>query len=443
MAPTLQRFPCFIAGFAPGRKPLDRRSASLLPRAVVCRTLCRMRTRRSFAARASFVGAGLVSVALLGITAGRAQEGFGACLEGLRKAAVAGGVSAGTLDQALAGLQPNDVLHFQTEQPEFHTAVWDYMAGLVDDERVADGRSKAREWADRLGAIEQRFGVPAAVLVAIWGVESDFGRSFGARPIVQSLATLACFGQRPAYFRTELVAALTILQRGDVAADKLNGSWAGAFGHTQFMPSTFLRNAVDLEGTGHADIVSSVPDALATTANYLRKSGWVPGVPWGMEVKLPAGYAGPSGRKARHPPAFWAEKGLVRVDGQPLAGAEAGLLLPAGPAGPAFLVTRNFDALYAYNAAEVYALAIGALADRVAGGAAFATPWPVDDPGLSRVERRELQSLLQAKGYAVGNPDGVMGIKTLEAVASYEERIGMPRNGRPSLKVLHALRGGS
>lgn len=380
---------------------------------------------------------------VLGLSGAAAQDRFGPCLDELRAAAAKAGVSAATLDRATGTLQPNDVLHFQTEQPEFHTAVWDYMAGLVDDERVADGRAKYREWRATLAAVEARFGVPAPILVAVWGVESDYGRTFGLRPILQSLATLACFGQRPGYFRSEFVAALQIVDRGDTAPDKLNGSWAGAFGHTQFMPSTFLRNAVDMENKGHADIVDSVPDALATTANYLRKTGWDPAMTWGYEVRLPQGYSGPAGRKARHPPAYWAQKGLTKTDGAPLTGPDAGLLLPAGPAGPAFLVTRNFEAVYGYNAAEVYALAICALADRIDGAAPFATPWPIDDPGLSRAERRELQGLLQSKGYPVGNPDGVMGQKTLEAVADYEGRIGLPRNGRPSLKVLQALRGGS
>lgn len=384
----------------------------------------------------------LVALFLLGPAAASAQDQFPACLATLRQAALAAGVTNETLEAVSGVLQPNDVLHFQTEQPEFHTAVWDYMAGLVDDERIGDGKAKAREWSSTLQRIEARFGVDASILVAVWGVESDYGKSFGLRPIVQSLATLGCYGQRPAYFRSEFVAALQILQRGDAAPDRFTGSWAGAFGHTQFMPSTFLRNAVDMDGNGHPNIVDSIPDALATTANYLRKSGWAPGIGWGFEVKLPAGYAGPSGRKARHPAAFWTEHGLTRVDGSPVTGPEAGLLLPAGTPGPAFLVTRNFDAIYAYNAAETYALAICALADRIEGGGPFATPWPTDDPGLSRSERRELQTLLQNKGYAIGNTDGVMGVKTLEAIAGYEGRVGLPRNGRASAKVLDAIRNG-
>lgn len=374
--------------------------------------------------------------------AARAQADFTTCLSALRRTATEAGVSTATFEAVAPTLQPNDVLHFQTEQPEFRTAVWDYMAGLVDDERVSDGKAKAREWDGALRRVQARFGVDASIVTAVWGVESDYGRTFGFRPIVQSLATLSCYGRRPDYFKSEFVAALKILQQGEAAPERFTGSWAGAFGHTQFMPSTFLRNAVDMEGDGHPNIIDSVPDALATTANYLRKSGWQPGVPWGYEVRLPAGYRGPQGRTNRHPAAFWAARGLARVGGGRPTGPATGLLLPAGPQGPAFLVTRNFDAIYTYNAAEVYALAICALADRIGGAGPFATPWPVADPPLSRVERRELQTKLQGKGYPIDKSDGVIGVKTLQAIADYEGRVGLPPSPRASAGVLKALRDG-
>ncbi|MCW6512463.1 lytic murein transglycosylase [Lichenifustis flavocetrariae] len=367
---------------------------------------------------------------------------FSECLASLKPAALAKGVTPETFEGATNGLQPNDVLPFQTNQPEFSTPPWDYMAGLVDDQRIADGKQAYADQAAALQRIGARYGVDPAILVAVWGVESDFGRTFGARPVVQSLATLACYGRKPEFYRGEFVSALLILQRGDVAPERFNGSWAGAFGHTQFMPSTFLRHGVDFEGTGHANIVDSVPDALATTAAYLRASGWQAGAPWGYEVKLPAGYNGPSGRKNRHPAGFWAAKGVTRADSAPLTGPETGLLLLGGPTGPAFLVTRNFDALYTYNAAEVYALAIGVLADRIAGGGPLVGQWPTDDPGLSRIERREVQEKLIAAGFAIGNADGVMGTKTREAIADYQARVGLPRDGRASVKLLQALRAG-
>ena len=208
------------------------------------------------------------------------------------------------------GLQPiPDIFAFAQAQPEFKTPIWDYLAGLVDEERVNDGRAMMQRWRQALATAQARYGVDDATITAIWGVESDFGRSFGTRPIVQSLATLSCGDYRAAYFRTEFIAALKILQHGDIAPEQFAGSWAGAFGHTQFMPSTFLRSAVDLDGDGRKDLINSVPDALGSTANYLRKSGWAPGVEWGFEVRLPAHYAGPSGRGHKEPMAAWAARG--------------------------------------------------------------------------------------------------------------------------------------
>jgi hypothetical protein len=207
------------------------------------------------------------------------------------------------------------------------------------------------------------------------------------------------------------------------------------------MPTTFLRMRVDLDGDGHSDIVGSVPDALGTTANYLRKSGWDATQPWGFEVKLPENYSGPSGRTTRQPMAAWAQRGITRIDGQPLGGGSAALIIPAENNGPAFLVTRNFDALFTYNNAISYALAIAVLSDRLRGGQGIVTPWPTDDPGLARVERKELQSLLQQRGYQIGNIDGVLGAKTREAIADFQERAGLKRDGRAGQKVLQALRG--
>ena len=370
------------------------------------------------------------------------QPDFGACLAQLKGAAAARGISAATFDAVTAGMQPNDVLHFQDEQPEFTTPVWDYMAGLVDQERVDDGQAMLARYGDALGRIEARFGVSRYVLVALWGVESDYGKNLGYRPIVQSLATLSCYGHKPRYYEGELFSALSILQNGDTKPERFVGSWAGAFGQTQFMPSTLARNAVDMDGDGHADIIDSVPDALGSTANYLRKSGWVTGVPWGMEVRLPPGYSGPAGRKAHHPMAFWAARGVKRVDGASLGAGSAGLLLPAGRNGPAFLVTGNFEAVFAYNAAEIYALAIGHLSDRLRGGGPLATPWPTDDPGLARVERRELQERLAGKGFDIGNRDGVMGTKTRAAIASFQQSLGVKPDGRASASVLKALQDG-
>jgi lytic murein transglycosylase len=369
-----------------------------------------------------------------------ARADFSSCVASLRADGARAGVSSQTLDAAFNGLQPDmKVLEFEKQQPEFKTPIWDYVDGLVDEERVADGKTAMAQNAHELARAEQTYGVSRYMLAAIWGVESNFGTEMGNRPLVQSLSTLACFGARPAYFRSELMATLKIIDRGDIPAEKLAGSWAGAFGQTQFMPSSYLRLAV-AGSDGRRDIVDSADDALASTANYFVKSGWRSGVPWGFEVKLPENYSGPSGRKAKQPMSAWAARGITRVDGRSLGEGEAGLLLPAGSAGPAFLVTHNFDVVYSYNAAESYSLAACVLADRLAGGFGIVTPWPTDDPGLSRAGRRELQTLLARHGYDVGEPDGAIGAKTKAAIADFEQKQGMPVNGRASQKVLEALR---
>lgn len=367
---------------------------------------------------------------------------FQACLNRVRTQAQAGGVSAATFDRATAGVEHDQtVIDLSNNQPEFRTPIWDYLAMLVDDERVADGKARLKEWETVLAQAEQRYGVDRYTVIAVWGVESDFGKAIGKRPLVHSLATLSCSGSRQTYFRGELIATLQILQNGDIRPEGLVGSWAGAFGHTQFMPSTFQRLAVDLDSDGRRDIVDSVPDALGSTANFLRRAGWVSGAPWGYEVRLPAGYGGESGRTRKRPLATWAAQGLTRIDGAALTGSgDAGLLLPAGARGPAFLVFKNFDAMYSYNAAESYALAIAHLADRLRGGAPFATAWPTDDRGLSRAERREVQRLLNDKGYDTGTPDGHIGPRTISAIKAFQEKTGLPLVGRAGGKLLDALR---
>lgn len=372
------------------------------------------------------------------------EAAFAACLSGLRAEAAAKGVSRTTFDAHAAGLAPDmAVLGFLDAQPEFITPIWDYMAGLVDEERVADGRAMLAEWRAVLARVEAEYAVDAATVVAVWGVESNYGRNFGSRPLLTSLSTLSCFGRRQAFFRGEFFTTLKIIQDGHVAPERLTGSWAGAFGHTQFMPSTFMRLAVDFDGDGRRDLVDSVPDALASTANFLKRAGWRSDQPWGFEVSLPRGFdtAG-AGRRNKQPMSDWAARGVRRVDGSPLpAGATpVGLLLPAGQPGPAFLVTRNFDALYSYNAAESYGLAIAHLSDRLRGAGSFVTAWPTDDPGLSRAERRELQQLLIERGHDIGAADGMIGARTREALKLEQLRLGLTADGRAGQRALVALR---
>lgn len=372
---------------------------------------------------------------------------FAACLARLQPQALAAGVAAATYRMHTAALTPDrEVLDLLDAQPEFVTPIWDYLAGLVDDERVAAGRAMLDRHRDVLARVAQRYGVDPATVVAVWGVESDYGQRFGARPVLRSLATLACSGRRQEYFRGELFAALRVVQAGDVDPAQLRGSWAGAFGHTQFMPSTFLRSAVDFDGDGRRDLIGSVPDALASTANYLKTSNWRRGEPWGLEVTLPADFdKTPTGRTARRALADWAARGVTRVDGAPLIGPglataqRAAILIPAGIGGPAFVVLRNFDALYRYNAAESYALAIALLADRLRAGAGVARAWPTDDPGLSRVQRRQLQALLLARGHAIGAADGMIGSKTRHAIQAEQRRLKLPDDGRAGQRILREL----
>ena len=374
------------------------------------------------------------------------QAKYDACIARLRDDAIDAGVSASAFDAQVDGLVPDlSVIELLDAQPEFETAIWDYMAGLVDDERIADGKAMLERHADVLARVEEQYGVDPATVVAVWGVESDYGQKFGQRPLLQSLSTLSCFGRRQDFFRGELSSAMRILEKGDIEPGELRGSWAGAFGHTQFMPSTFERIAVDFDGDGRRDLVGSVPDALASTAHYLDRSGWREGEPWGIEVELPDGFdESLAGRTKRRTLSEWFKYGIETVDDEPLdlpGLTRAALLLPAGEDGPAFLVFKNFDAIYSYNAAISYALAIAHLSDRLRGGGAFGTPWPTDDPGQSRAQRRELQELLLARGHDIGEVDGMLGSRTRAAIKLEQARLGHePADGRGGMKILEALR---
>ncbi|NNM71665.1 lytic murein transglycosylase [Enterovirga aerilata] len=372
-----------------------------------------------------------------------ALANFDTCLSGLKAAATAKGVSGSTFDRATRGLEPDmKVIELMNNQPEFKTPIWDYLATLNDEEKVAEGQQMLRRYAPILAAAEARFGVDRHTIVAVWGVESDYGKAGGTMPLVQALATGACYApRRQGFFRDEFVSTLRIIERGDLEARDLKGSWAGAFGHTQFIPSTYLRLAVDGDGDGRRDLVNSVADALHSTANFMAKAGWQTGNTWGYEVRVPDGYSGPTGRTSKHPVSFWTARGLRKVNGAALSGSgKAGLIMPAGRDGPAFLVFKNYDCAYSYNGADSYALAISILSDRLKGRPGIQTAWPTDDPPLSRAERRILQQKLTARGYDVGEPDGRVGQKTREAIKDIERQLGMKPTGRPGGRVLQALR---
>lgn len=373
------------------------------------------------------------------------------CLQRLQPTAQSAGVTAATWLTHLEGIQPDaTVLTKLDNQPEFKTPIWDYLAALVDDERVADGQRHMALHAATLQAVAARYGVDPATVVAVWGVESNFGQSFGRYPLVQALGTLSCFGRRQAFFQKELYATLRILQGGHVAPEAMVGSWAGAFGHTQFMPTTYERLAVDFDGDGRRDLTSSIPDALASTAHFLQKAGWRTGLVWGAEVKLPTGVSTQGeGRRTKRPASTWTGRGLRLANGQAIDSVfppdtPLGLMTPAGANGPAFLVSRNFDALYSYNAAESYGLAIAHLSDRLRdqglpGGRMFTTDWPTDDPGLSRVQRRELQTLLLMRGHDIGEVDGMLGEKSRQAIRIEQARLGHEVTARAGQKLLNAL----
>ena len=374
---------------------------------------------------------------------------FARCLTAIRASPQGQRLSAATWERHARGLQPDPrVIAQQQAQPEFTLPIWDYIAVMVDDERIADGRRLMVEHGALLEAIERQYRVDPAVIVAIWGIESDFGRGTGSFHVPRSLATLSCHDRRRSYFRGEFLAALRAVQKGEIDGERFLGSWAGAFGQVQFMPGTYEWLAVDFDGDGRRDILHNVGDALASTANFLRRRGWRAGAPWGVEVRLPDGFSVPNeSRRVQRTIATWAARGLRRVDGSPLASADlrsttnAGLHLPAGPRGPAFLVFSNYTTIYRYNASEAYTLAIAHLADRLRGGGPLVTPWPTDDLGLSRAERRELQRLLAERGHDVGAPSGVLTPLTRAAVKEEQRRLGHEATGRPGQRLLNALRG--
>jgi lytic murein transglycosylase len=368
---------------------------------------------------------------------------YDAWLAGFRGRAVAQGIPAGTVDRALgsAGYLP-DVVERDRNQTEFTRTLEDYLAIAASDERIAKGRAGAARHGGTLSAIESRFGVPANVVSAIWGLESMYGERRGDIPVVASTSTLAFDGRRGAFFEGQLIAALRILERGDTTPGRMVGSWAGAMGHTQFIPTSYLAYAVDFTGDGRADIWSDDPtDALASTAAYLSRSGWQAGQPWGMEARLPGGFpTGAAGRGNRRDAGAWNAMGVTRADGRPLPAGSAAILIPAGPSGPAFAVYRNFDVILRYNNAENYAIGVGHLSDRIAGGGPLRAGFPPDAAGLTIEDRKEIQRRLTAAGFDTGGADGVIGSRTTAAISAYQQRAGLPVTGQPSRELLLSLR---
>ncbi|OTG62666.1 lytic murein transglycosylase [Acinetobacter silvestris] len=380
--------------------------------------------------------------------ASASQNSFQQCLANLRAQAMSSGVTGSTYDRYTQNLTPDySVIEKLNYQPEFSTPIWDYLSGLVDEERVQKGRQMLLQHRDVLNRVQAAYGVPAETVVAVWGVESNFGDISGKYPLLQALGTLSCEGRRQSFFRGEFFTTMRILQRGDLTEQQMKGSWAGAFGHTQFMPSTYEELAVDFDGDGRRDLVSSTADALASTANFLKKRGWQTGMPWGFEVKVPEGMS-ISGESRRNKKSLdsWVNRGLTRADGSAIIqgnlseSSQAGLMSPAGANGPLFLVFKNFDAIYSYNAAESYALAIAHLSDRLQGNGAFVQAWPTDDAGTSRAERREIQNFLLKRGYDIGDADGLIGDKTRQAIRQEQIKLGLSPTGRAGQQILRTFR---
>ena len=369
--------------------------------------------------------------------------GFHAWLRAFAQEALAAGISQQTVDATLGRAQwlPR-VVELDRAQPEFTRTPWAYLDSAVSTQRVAQGREQRRTWAAALDAAAERYGVPASIITAIWGMESNYGSNFGSFSAVDALATLAYDGRRRDWASGELLAALRIVDSGDMAADALIGSWAGAMGHTQFLPSVYLAYAVDANSDGRRDIWGSVPDVAASTANFLAHSGWVAGQPWGVEVRLPAGFDYARAElDVRQDSEAWAFDGVRAVDDQPLPLLlNASILTPAGARGPAILVGANFRALLRYNNSVNYALAVGLLARQIDGGAGLVAPWPRDLPALSRTEIKTLQQALNAREFGAGAADGVLGPATRAGVRRLQQSLGLPADGYATHELLQSVR---
>jgi membrane-bound lytic murein transglycosylase B len=374
-----------------------------------------------------------------------AAANFASCLEGMWPEAARRGVSRQTFEAQTSGLVPDlKIMDLLDAQPEFIRAVWDYLDLLVNDARIQKGREILGKYRPTFDAVEKVYGVDRHVIVAIWGVESNYGTAIGDRSVVRSTATLACIGRRQNYFRDEFLTALEILEHRDVLPEHLVGSWAGAFGPTQFMPSAFKRYAVDFDGDGRRDVVDSVPDIIASTANNLKMDGWVPGQAWGYEVAVPQGFNYLLAGQARQlTMREWQGLGVHRANGKPFPRPtdRAFLLAPAGARGPSFLMLENFHVIMKYNPAEAYALAIGYLADRLRGEGPLLQPWPRDERVLTLAERYELQQLLVSRGFDVGgDPDGQLGPKSRVAIMHFQVASGLTPDGFASGTLLDRLR---
>jgi membrane-bound lytic murein transglycosylase B len=391
---------------------------------------------------------GLIALAVLSLTASTAAADpkFQQFVQELWPVAKAQGLSRAQFDAAIAGIDTPDpaVLKLAGNQPEFNSTTSQYLAKAVTPVRIETGKAMKAESAALLAKIERKYGVDRHILLAIWGMESNFGKDLGSMGVIRSLATLRYSGRKADYARNQLPAAFSILKRGIRSPANFTGSWAAAMGHTQFIPTSYLSSAVDWTGDGKKDIWGSHEDALASTANYLRNAGWRNDVPWGWEVTLPKDKATYIGRASKRSLAKWLELGVKPLAGKiPPSNAEAFVMIPQGLDGPRFLVVKdNFEALWSYNQSHSYGIAVGHLADRIRGMGPIATPWPDKDYGLSFKQRIELQNRLQQHGFNPGSRDGRFGARTFEAILGFQKKAKLGLDASPSLALLERLRQG-
>jgi len=370
---------------------------------------------------------------------------FRAWIAGFKRRALAAGINSAVFDRAFSGVQFDpSVIKLDRNQSEFTKEIWEYLDFAVAPSRVTNGQRMLRRHGRTLDRIEAHFGVEKEVVTAIWGMESAYGERRGDRPLIESLATLAYDGRRGAFFEKQLIAALKIIQAGDVAPRNMTGSWAGAMGHTQFIPTSYEAYAVDFTGDGKRDIWSDDPtDALASTAAYLKRFGWKKGQPWGVEVKLPQGFdAGRARRNLTQNPAAWTNEGVRDMAGRPVPNyGAASILLPAGTQGAAFMIFDNFGVIERYNKADAYVIGVGHLSDRIKGGPEIQASWPRQYEPTSIEEKKEIQRRLRRKGFAVEKIDGMIGPNTTAAIRAYQASRNLPADGFASMPLLQHLRG--
>lgn len=386
---------------------------------------------------------GPVTPAPIGLGTAAEEAGFVQFVQSFRPRAIAAGINPAVYDRAMANAKFNpEVIRLDRRQSEFTKPIWQYLDDAVSDNRVSTGRQKQAQLGSLMNAIEARYGVDGEYVLAVWGMESNFGANRGSTRIIPALATLAYEGRRGEMFQQQLIAALKIIQAGDIDADRMLGSWAGAMGHTQFMPTSYLSYAVDFTGDGRRDIWSDDPsDSLASTAAYLARSGWQRGLPWGVEVVLPAGFNyNQVGRTIRRPGAAWSAAGVRTASGAAMPGYTGALIAPAGARGPAFFVSQNFNAIRAYNAADSYVMGVGLLGDAIAGRGGVRGSWPRTDVPLSNAQKAQIQTRLNQLGFNAGEPDGKFGSQSIDAIKAFQRSRGMAPDGYATPALLAALR---